>query len=134
VIGFVELTKAGTMITNATFKPFRRLQLRRAAVLRAVLSDQPSTPRAWKENPCIPIVEITALRKSFGAHEVLKGIDLQVQPARCSPSSARAARARARCFAASTAGELPARRAVGRRPAAAHDDAAGMRALRSRWA
>jgi polar amino acid transport system ATP-binding protein len=27
-----------------------------------------------------PIVEITALRKSFGANEVLKGIDLQVQP------------------------------------------------------
>jgi polar amino acid transport system ATP-binding protein len=26
-----------------------------------------------------PIVHITALRKSFGAHEVLKGIDLQVQ-------------------------------------------------------
>ena len=27
-----------------------------------------------------PIVEITQLRKSFGANEVLKGIDLQVQP------------------------------------------------------
>src|SRR6476620_1236035 len=27
-----------------------------------------------------PIVEITALRKSFGAHEVLKGIDLKVAP------------------------------------------------------
>src|SRR3954466_406714 len=27
-----------------------------------------------------PIVEITALRKSFGTNEVLKGIDLKVQP------------------------------------------------------
>ena len=27
-----------------------------------------------------PIVEITALRKSFGTNEVLKGIDLQVRP------------------------------------------------------
>jgi polar amino acid transport system ATP-binding protein len=27
-----------------------------------------------------PIVEITALRKSYGTNEVLKGIDLAVQP------------------------------------------------------
>ena len=39
VIGFIELTKAGTMITNATFKPVHRLRLRGAAVLRAVLPD-----------------------------------------------------------------------------------------------
>ena len=26
-----------------------------------------------------PVVEITALRKSFGANEVLKGIDLKVE-------------------------------------------------------
>ena len=26
VIGFIELTKAGTMITNATFKPVHRLR------------------------------------------------------------------------------------------------------------
>ena len=38
VIGFVELTKAGTMITNATFKPFVGLQLRGAAVLRCCAS------------------------------------------------------------------------------------------------
>ncbi|WP_247660875.1 amino acid ABC transporter ATP-binding protein [Ideonella alba] len=30
--------------------------------------------------PTEPIVRIEALRKSFGSHEVLKGIDLQVQP------------------------------------------------------
>jgi polar amino acid transport system ATP-binding protein len=32
-----------------------------------------------KENSMQPVVEITGLRKSFGANEVLKGIDLQVR-------------------------------------------------------
>ena len=40
-------------------------------------------PNPWKENSMSPtdspVVEITALRKSYGANEVLKGIDLQVQ-------------------------------------------------------
>jgi polar amino acid transport system ATP-binding protein len=35
---------------------------------------------ASKENSMSPIVEIQGLRKSFGANEVLKGIDLAVQP------------------------------------------------------
>ncbi|MEY2652978.1 MAG: hypothetical protein RLZZ524_5, partial [Pseudomonadota bacterium] len=30
--------------------------------------------------PAAPIVEIRALRKRYGEHEVLKGIDLAVQP------------------------------------------------------
>ena len=49
------------------------------------------------------IVDITALRKSYGSNEVLKGIDLSVQrPVRSLPSLARAVRAKARCFVAST--------------------------------
>jgi polar amino acid transport system permease protein len=83
VIGFIELTKAGTMITNATFQALHRLRLRGADVLCAVLADlglepplERSFPAPW---PLNPIVKITALRKRFGENEVLKGIDLEVQ-------------------------------------------------------
>ena len=83
VIGFIELTKAGTMITNATFRPFTGLRLRGADVLRAVLADlgrEPATrkktargrtERRRQDHP--------RLRKRFGDNEVLKGIDLEVQ-------------------------------------------------------
>src|SRR5205807_3457275 len=63
----------------------RRLQLRGAAVLHAVLSHQlvcqapGAQPAARNLNrPMKNVVQITALRKSFGANEVLKGIDLNV--------------------------------------------------------
>ena len=49
VIGFVELTKAGTMITNATFQPFLVYACVALHVLRAVLPDLGLVRRiAWK--------------------------------------------------------------------------------------
>src|ERR1051326_6389009 len=38
------------------------------------------TPTRWKGRCMSPIVEITALRKSYGADELLKRIDLKVRP------------------------------------------------------
>jgi ABC-type arginine/histidine transport system permease subunit len=48
VIGFIELTKAGTMITNATFQPFTVYSLRGADVLCAVLPVSLAKRRRWK--------------------------------------------------------------------------------------
>jgi polar amino acid transport system ATP-binding protein len=80
-----------------------------------------------------PIVDITALRKSYGTNEVLKGIDLKVRPARSSPSSARAARARARCLRCINGLEEFQDGALsvdGQK--LLHDNATAMRALRQR--
>ena len=49
-----------------------------------------------------PIVRIEGLRKSFGANEVLKGIDLTVQPGEVLAIIGKSGSARARCCAAST--------------------------------
>ena len=90
VIGFVELTKAGSMITNATFKPFVVYSC--VALLYFVLCfpDQPVRQDPRKETPCrpslnppppppprprrgAPIVQITALRKSYGTQRGAEG-------------------------------------------------------------
>jgi polar amino acid transport system ATP-binding protein len=77
------------------------------------------------------VVEITGLRKILRrSNEVLKGIDLRVQRARSSPSSARAARARARCCAASTGWKIPERQPDGGRPSHCCTTTPAMRALR----
>jgi len=49
VIGFIELTKAGTMITNATFRPFTVYACVGAALLHAVFPDLCLEPLARKE-------------------------------------------------------------------------------------
>jgi hypothetical protein len=80
VIGFIELTKAGTMITNATFKPFT---VYACVALMYFALCWPIRPGAdpGKEAATDPHRrrQITALRKRFGTNEVLKGIDLAVQ-------------------------------------------------------
>eukprot|EP01041_Mallomonas_annulata_P020500 gene20500-40297_t len=73
VIGFVELTKAGTMITNATFAPF----LVYSCV--ALIGNSMETAEAPVNAAVRTIVDIQQLRKSYGSNEVLKGIDLQVK-------------------------------------------------------
>ena len=87
VIGFVELTKAGTMITNATFKPFTVYAC--VALMYFVLcwpvSAWTRTQLERKHAPWNHVRtrrahrRITALRKRFGSNEVLKGIDLDVK-------------------------------------------------------
>ena len=62
VIGFVELTKAGTMITNATYKPFPGLRLRGADLLRTLLSDLALEPIAREKAAC-PILRAGEWRK-----------------------------------------------------------------------
>ncbi len=44
------------------------------------LADAPAVAPAVSAPPGRPIVQVTALRKSYGTNEVLKGIDLTVQP------------------------------------------------------
>lgn len=46
------------------------------------------------------ILEVKGLHKSFGALEVLKGVDLSMEKGRCSPSSVQAAAAKLRFCAA----------------------------------
>jgi polar amino acid transport system permease protein len=71
VIGFIELTKAGTMITNATFKPFTVYSLRGPAVLPLCFPISLYAKRKnWKGNaPCRPLTTgrrpSRALRKSL---------------------------------------------------------------------
>ena len=87
VIGFIELTKAGTMITNATFRPFTvyacvalmyfALCFPISAWSRAPRKEAQPWPLTYPRCADRPIA---GLRKRFGANEVLKGIDLAVQP------------------------------------------------------
>ena len=81
-----------------------------------------------------PIVDIRALRKSYGSNEVLKGIDLQIA-ARRGDRHHRQKRLGQKHAAAlhQRAGRVPERRADrGQQTAAAQRDAAAMRALRQR--
>ena len=48
-----------------------------------------------------PIVDIRALRKSYGSNEVLKGIDLQIAPGEVIAIIGKSGSAKARCCAAS---------------------------------
>ena len=83
VIGFIELTKAGTMITNATFKPFTVYAC--VALMYFILCWPVSAAARQLErsmrrgHATESIVAIHALKKRFGTNEVLKGIDLDVK-------------------------------------------------------
>ncbi len=104
VIGFVELTKAGSIISNATFQPFLvyacvallyfALCFPVSLVAQSLEKETPCQPplkpapaarpllprirtmASWSAHP--PIVDITALRKSSAHNGVLKGIDMKV--------------------------------------------------------
>ena len=86
VIGFIELTKAGTMITNATFQPFMVyacVALMYFALCYPISAWSRRLERKLQAWPLShrprPSCSIQVLRKRFGANEVLKGIDLEVQ-------------------------------------------------------
>ena len=64
IIGFVELSKASTMITNATFRAVHRLRLCRADLFRAVLAAVEDQPGARKETQCRSSRSLTSARAS----------------------------------------------------------------------
>ncbi|MBU6436570.1 MAG: ATP-binding cassette domain-containing protein, partial [Betaproteobacteria bacterium] len=90
-------------------------------------------PSGWKGG-CMPaIVDITGLRKSFGAHEVLQGIDLQVQPGEVIAIIGKSGSGKStllRCINGLEAFQAGALSVDGR--PLRHGDAAAMRALRQR--
>ena len=101
VIGFVELTKAGTMITNATFRPFLVYSLRRADLFLPVLPAVLVRARQLERPPQCRSLAFATCSKSFGPTRCSRASPSR-SAARWSRSSARPARARARCCAAST--------------------------------
>jgi polar amino acid transport system permease protein len=113
VIGFVELTKAATMITNATFRPFTvyaMVALFYFALcwpISAWSRSLEGSSRMAAEPAAAPsphaIVRVRALRKRFGANEVLKGIDLDVARGEVICIIGKSGSGRAPCCAASTA-------------------------------
>ena len=80
VIGFVELTKAGTMITNATFQPFTVYGLRGAASTSRCAGRCRRASQRLERKLHVARCSSTcgSAKKRFGANEVLKGIDLEV--------------------------------------------------------
>jgi polar amino acid transport system ATP-binding protein len=78
-----------------------------------------------------PIVEIQSLRKSYGPHEVLKGIDLQVQPGEVLAIIGKSGSGKStllRCINGLEDFQHGALSVAGQQ--LRHDDAGGMRALR----
>ena len=72
IIGFVELSKAGTVVTNATFQPFTVYGLRGADLLRPVLAAVASRARSSKGGS-MSLIAITEVRKSFGVERGAEG-------------------------------------------------------------
>ena len=79
IIGFVELSKAGTIDHQRHVRAVHRLRLRGAHVFRAVLAAVEDQPGAREEAACRSS-SITEVKKRFGDNEVLKGIDIEVEP------------------------------------------------------
>ena len=77
LIGFVELSRAGQLINNATFQPFRVFLVVALLYLSSVIRCR-SCPDGWKGGS-MPEVVIDQVHKSFGAVEVLKGVSLSVE-------------------------------------------------------
>ena len=80
IIGFVELTKAGTMLNNATFRPFLVYALVALIYFALCFPLSLVQPSKLERKPAMSLVEHrrSSVHKSFGANEVLKGIDLDV--------------------------------------------------------
>jgi hypothetical protein len=119
VIGFIELTKAGTMITNATFKPFVVYScvalLYFALCYPISLYADPGKELHGRCPPSLPRPS-SALRKSLRRNEVLKGIDLRCsRRGDCHHRQERLGQEHAAALH-QRAGGVPGRRAVGGRP------------------
>ena len=76
IIGFVELTRAGTMLNNATVRPFLVYSL--VGLISASAIPCRSPPNGWK-GASMPLVSIRDVRKRFGENEVLKGVSVSVE-------------------------------------------------------
>ncbi|STV27175.1 glutamate transport ATP-binding protein [Klebsiella pneumoniae subsp. ozaenae] len=77
IIGFVELTKAGTMLTNVTYQPFKVFALVALGLFHSVLSAVPLQPAIWRTNS-MPLITINQMQKYYGDNHVLKGVDLDI--------------------------------------------------------
>ncbi len=80
IIGFIELTKAGTMITNATYQPLHCLCLRRADLFRAVLAPVAPQPAAGKEVACPSSPLKTSARSTTATTTCSRASTLRVEP------------------------------------------------------
>ncbi len=76
IIGFVELTKAGTMLTNVTYQPFKVFALWRWAISFCAIRC-PATAVIWRTNS-MPLITINQMQKYYGDNHVLKGVDLDI--------------------------------------------------------
>ena len=99
IIGFVELTRAGTVVTNATYRPFLVYGL--VALIYFCLCWPLSKSSQILEGSSMSLIDITEVRKSFGSNEVLKGINLSVQPGEVIAIIGKSGSASRRCCAAS---------------------------------
>ncbi|KAG1252060.1 hypothetical protein G6F68_011966 [Rhizopus microsporus] len=78
IIGFTELSKASTVITNATFSPFTVYAC--AALIYFALCWPLSRLSLRLKGSCMPLIALEDVRKKFGDNEVLKGVTLRVEP------------------------------------------------------
>jgi ABC-type glutathione transport system ATPase component len=77
IIGFVELTKTGGMLANATFEPFLIYGLVAAGYF--LLCYPLSLYSRHRKGHSMSLVNITGLHKHYGSNHVLKGVDLTVR-------------------------------------------------------
>ncbi len=83
IIGFTELSKAGTMIVNATLPAIHRLCRRGADVLRAVLAPSQVQQDCLERKFHAALSPLTQVRKSFGEQRgPERGFGLSVEPRR----------------------------------------------------
>ncbi len=76
IIGFIELTKAGTILNNVTYQPFKVFGL---VALGYFLMCYPlSRYSQYLEKNSMPLITINQVQKYYGTNHVLKGVDLDV--------------------------------------------------------
>ena len=78
IVSVVELTRAGQLVNNVTFQPFKVFVIVARDLSGDLLSDVSRQPPPG-ERDSVSIVVVDNVRKSFVRHEVLKGVSLTVE-------------------------------------------------------